>query len=191
MPQTQPAAAVLTEGIGLVRSVVRALDQRAGDLHQLSHGQEWAERTSARARSGLKTLLDTLSELGFSWTDLARLVGVSVPAIQKWRRGEGSTGDNRQKVASLVAACDLIAEHYQIEEVASWFEMPVTIGVPVTPIELWVGGRQDLVFEFASGHLDTDQILSAWDPSWRETYRSDYEVFIADDGQSSLRRRQG
>lgn len=187
--QTKPAAAKLTTEVGGIRSIARELHERVGDLHQRSHLDEWAALTRTRARSATRSLLDELAALGFAWTDLARMVGVSVPAIQKWRRGEGTTGANRQRVASLIAACDLVGEHYLIEEVASWFEMPITIGVSVTPIALWVGDRQDLVFELASGHTDAEQVLDAWDADWRETYRSDFEVFTTEDGELSLRPR--
>ncbi|MGQ0846884.1 MAG: hypothetical protein ACT4QF_22415 [Sporichthyaceae bacterium] len=187
--QTNPAAATLTAEIGGFRSISRDLNERLSNLQQRSHLNDWAKLTNARARSGTKTLLDELAALGFAWTDVARMIGVSVPALQKWRRGEGVTGTNRQRVASLLAACDLIGEYYLIEEIASWFEMPITLGVPVTPVALWVEGRQDLVFELASGHADAEQVLDSWDSEWRERFRSEFEVFVADDGQRSLRPR--
>jgi len=132
-------------------------------------------------------MLNELADLGFAWRDLARLVGVSVPAIQKWRRGQGATGENRRKVASLLAACDMISQSHGIQEIASWTEMPLRDGVSVTPMDLWAGERIDLVFDFASGHVDAEEILTAFDPDWRERYRSEFEVFEAGDGQLSIR----
>jgi hypothetical protein len=41
--------------------------------------------------------------------------------------------------------------------------------------------------DFASGHTDAEQILTNWDPHWRDRYRSDFEVFRATDGQLSIR----
>jgi hypothetical protein len=155
-----------------------------------SHYLEWTAGTSRRGRSSARDLLQEFADLGFAWRDVARLVGVSVPAVQKWRRGEGTTGENRLEVASLLAACDLMAEHYGIQEIASWFEMRLLSGVPVTPIVLWAGDRPDLVFDYASGHTDPEQILTSWDPQWRDRYRSDFEVFRADDGQLSIRPKE-
>jgi hypothetical protein len=132
-------------------------------------------------------MLGKLAELGFAWRDVARLVGVSVPAIQKWRRGEKTSGDSRLKVANLLAACDIIAEHYMIEEVASWFEMPLVANAPVTPLDLYAANRGDLVFDFASGHTDPEVLLTEFDPEWRERYRSEFEVFDAVDGHRSIR----
>jgi hypothetical protein len=190
LPETRTVAKVITEDIGVIRQRARDLHEATGELHQRSHYLEWTARTNQRGRSSARELLDQLADLGFAWRDVARLVGVSVPAIQKWRRGEGANGENRHKVASLLAACDLVAEHYGIQEVASWFEMPLLFGVPVTPIDLWAGCRPDLVFDYASGHADSEQILVSWDPQWRDRYRSNFEVFRAGDGQLSIRPKE-
>lgn len=187
LTETRTVANVLTEDIGYIRRQARDLHEATGHLHQRSHYVEWNVRTIQRGRSSMRDMLDEVADLGFAWRDVARLVGVSVPAVQKWRRGEGTTGENRQRVASLLAACDLVSEHYGIREVASWFEMPLLVGVPMTSIDLWAEGRPDLVFDYASGHNDSDQILTAWDPQWRDRYRSDFETFRAGDGQLSIR----
>jgi DNA-binding transcriptional regulator YiaG len=43
---------------------------------------------SEHAKRGLESLLETLSNVyGLSWSAIARLVGVSVPALRKWRTG--------------------------------------------------------------------------------------------------------
>lgn len=188
IPETQTTVAtVLTNDVGHHRSCARNLTANLDDLHKRSHHHEWVARTNERKRATTQDMLVELAELGFAWRDIARLIGVSVPAIQKWRRGEGTTGDNRIKVASLLAACDLITEHYMIQEVASWFEMPVLLGIPVTPVDLWASGRPDLVLEHASNHSKPEHVLSAWDPEWRERFRSDFEVFEAGDGELAIR----
>jgi hypothetical protein len=187
--ETRPSVSAITEGIGFLRSQTRSLHDDVGSLHRESQFAEWRNRTNQRARSSVQEMLNELADLGFAWRDLARLVGVSVPAIQKWRRGEGTTGENRRKVASLLAACDMITEHYGIQEVASWLEMPLQEDVPVTPLDLWVAERVDLVFDFASGHVDSEELLTSWDNNWHEKYHSDFEVSEAGDGQLAIRRR--
>ena len=102
-------------------------------------------------------------------------------------RGEKASGDSRQKLASLLAACDLIKQHYMVEEIASWFEMPLVRGAPVTPIDLYSADRADLVFDFASGQEDPEALLTVFDPEWRERYRSNFEVFTGADGNRSVR----
>jgi hypothetical protein len=184
--ETQTAAVVVTDDLGYLRQKARALQEKVDETHQRSHFTEWVARTAQRGRSSPAELLEELGELGFAWRDIARLIGVTVQAIQKWRRGGRTTGENRYRIASLLAACDLVTEHYEIQEVASWFEMPMLDGVPITPIELWQAHRPDLVFDYASGHSDAEQTLTSWDPEWRERYRSDFDVFRAEDGQLSI-----
>ncbi|SRR6266487_1715825 len=184
---TRTAARLLTEDIGFSRQRARILNQEYDELHHRSHFAEWRAMTADRGRASMTEMLSELAELGFAWRDIARLVGVSVAAVQKWRRGEKAAGDSRRKLASLLAACDLVAEHYEVREVASWFEMPLVGEAPVTPIDLYVEERADLVFDYASGHADPERILSDFDPQWRERYRTDFEVFRASDDQLSIR----
>jgi transcriptional regulator with XRE-family HTH domain len=181
------AASRLTEDVGGNRSEARILHEEFGDLHQRSHDAEWRATTAERAKSSVTTLLSDLSDLGFAWRDVARLVGVSVPAVQKWRKGEKASGENRLRLAGILAACDIITEHYMVEEIASWFELPLSSSAPVTPLDLYAHERADLVFEFASGHVDPETLLDQFEPDWRERYRSDYEVFEAADGHRSIR----
>lgn len=185
--ETKTEAEVLTEDIGFHRTRSRFLTEEAADLHQRSHSVEWRIGTAARQRSSTADLLAELGDLGFAWRDIARLVGVSVAAVQKWRKGDGATGESRRKVASLLAACDLIAEHYAVQEIGSWFETPLVADAPITPIDLYVQNRTDLVFEHASGHVDPEQLMTAFDPEWRGRYASDFEVFRAADGDLSIR----
>lgn len=185
--ETRTQTKVLTEDIGFTRSQVRHLHDDVDSLHQQSHTVEWQTRTTDRARTGLVALLDQLGELGFSWRVVARMVGVSVPALQKWRRGEKSSGESRARVAALVAACDLIRDHYLVDDVAQWFEVPVLLDCPVTPIDMYASKSAELVFELAAGHTDPEQILDKFDATWRERYRSDFETFRSGDGSLSIR----
>jgi transcriptional regulator with XRE-family HTH domain len=187
LSQTRLVAARLTEDVGWTRGEARILHEKADDLHQRSHDVEWRIATAERAKDSPATLLNDLADLGFAWRDIARMVHVSVPAVQKWRRGERASGESRQRLAGLAAACDLIASHYMVDEVASWFDVPLVASVPLTPISLYAADRADLVFDFASGHFDPGAILVQFDSSWRERYRSDYEVFEASDGNKSIR----
>ncbi len=167
--------------------MARTLNNDVDNLHKRTHEDEWRTAAAERGKTNVKSMLTELADLGFAWRDIARMVGVSVPAVQKWRKGEKASGDSRIRVASLLAACDLITRHYMVEEIASWFEMPLSSSAPVTPIVLYAANRADLVFEFASGHVDPEALLSEFDPSWRERYRSDFEVFEAGDGSRSIR----
>ena len=187
--ETQLSAMQLNERVGFVRGVARQLSVATDELHKNTTYYAWTVRTAARGREAPADLLNELADLGFAWRDIARMVGVSVGAVQKWRRGERITGDNRRYLAGLLAACDLVVDQYMVSEVASWFEMPLVAEAPITPADLYAAERTDLVFDYASGHADPTSVLNNLDPDWREQYRSDFEVFTASDGQRSLRRR--
>jgi hypothetical protein len=188
IPETRTSAQAETEAFGYVRSLIRNLNGIIDERHHESYAKEWNVRTSELARSSSAELLAHVTDLGFAWRDIARLLGVTVQAIQKWRRGANTSGENRRNIAGLLAACAMLSENYGIQEVASWFEMPLLQGLAVTPIDLWASDRPDLVFDYGSGHgTDPEQILTNWDPQWRERYRSDFEVFRAEDDQLSIR----
>lgn len=127
-----------------------------------------------------------------AWRDVARLLRVSVPAVQKWRRGEGMSGANRLRLARVVAALDMLKQ-YLISEPVSWLEMPIKEGVALTRLDLLVGNRFDLALELVSDGdepIVVDPILDEFDPTWRES-RVDtaFELFVADDGVVSIRPR--
>jgi hypothetical protein len=174
---------------GSLRSSVKYLAADTSELHQEALFDAWRRRTSSRGKAAPLALLEELAEMGFAWRDVARMLGVSVPAVQKWRRSGGVTGENRHRLASLLAFCDEITARYHVQAVASWFEMPITSGVPVTPTDLYAEGRPELVLEHASGHSDPEQTLTSYDPEWRERFRSDFETYLEADGGMSIRLR--
>ena len=108
-----------------------------------------------------------------------------MPAVQKWRRGDRITGENLGKLARLVGACDFISKHYPTD-IAAWFEMPIVESAPVTPIDLWSSGNQPLFFALVTRTMHPENVLDL-QPDWRERYRSDFEVFDADDGYLAIR----
>lgn len=55
---------------------------------------EWRTAAAERAKDSVASMLSDLADLGFARRDIARLVKVSVPAVQKWRRGEGVRGES-------------------------------------------------------------------------------------------------
>jgi transcriptional regulator with XRE-family HTH domain len=186
---TRTAAALLTEDADDIRHRIETLSVDAGDAHQRVYQHEWSVLTQQRKAQNPLELLNELAEEGFAWRDIARLVGVSVPAVQKWRKGDRLSGDNRHKLASLLAARDFIASHYYVDDIASWFEMRIIDGAPVTPIDLWTTGQQILFFEYVTRHLTPEETMNEFDPEWRERYRSDFETFRDSDGNLGLRMR--
>lgn len=184
-------AAIKTDLSGTIRNIATFVNDVAAETHQTDYMVQLRLRTSELVGAGGRTLLGALADLGFAWRDIARMVGVSVPAIQKWRRGEGLTGGNARKLARLVAACEIIQKFNPlITDVALWFEAPIVDEAPISPIDLWASDNQQLVFEHARLEVDPLTTMDSFDPNWRETYRSDFETFRAGDGQLSIRMRE-
>lgn len=184
-------------------SLCDALDIRyrsASDLkdhlrkrRQAGHLLALDEKTTEQARMAPAQLLETAADYGFAWRDIARVVGVSVPAITKWRKGAGVTGENRLKIARLVALTDMLEKRF-IAEPVSWLEMPITEGVALTSMDILERGRYELVLDLASSHTGdgtTDYVLNEIDPNWRNNLVDNtVESFVAEDGVVSLRLRE-
>lgn len=141
-----------------------------------------------RVREEVSALLEELSDLGFSWRDIARASQVSVSALRKWRLGAPATGENRRRVATMAAFCDIAREECLIREVASWLETRIHLDAPITPMDLIANDRWDLVLRLASNHgQDPELVLDELEPGWREHYESSVEVFTGPHGLSGLR----
>lgn len=158
-------------------------------LHTRSLKLLLRQRTANHVGREVTELLTTLYNLGFSWSDIARMADVSVPALRKWRHGESPNPENRRRLATVVAVCELIADRSAIiQDVAAWLEARLSPEAPVTGIDIMAAGSFDLVFRYAHED-DPERILEVFEPAWRDKYRSEIEVFIADDGMPALRPR--
>lgn len=189
-PTTQTTVSQLMVRVAGIRDESRLLHEDASQLHQEVLAESVEIRTVSKARESIESLLRELSMRGFSWVELARLVGVTIPALRKWRLGEAATGENRRRLAELAATCDLVESEYLVSDVAGWFEVPVASGVPVTPADLYRGGRLDLLLDWASNRLAPSQVLNRFKPEWRDEFATQFEVFEDSEGQLGLRHRE-
>lgn len=160
------------------------------DTRRHAHLVEVETKTVERARCAPTQALEQLSNYGFAWRDIARVVGVSVPAITKWRKGAGVTGENRLKIARLLALIDMLSDRF-IDEPASWLEMPIADGVGMSRMDLLGRGRYDLVLALASTHTGdgtVESVLSETDTNWRDNLVDNaFESYVAEDGAVSIR----
>jgi hypothetical protein len=189
IPSTRPTADLLDRAEVLHRQVSDLQSDTAG-LRRQGLVRELEDRQEVVAASSGTDLLDVLSDAGFAWRDVARLAQVSVPAVQKWRRGEGMTGANRHKIAKVVALLDVLANHF-VSEPVSWLEMPVKDGVALSRLDMIADGRFDLVLELISDDGDpvsASAVLDEFEPNWRESLvDTAFEAFVASDGVVSIR----
>jgi hypothetical protein len=165
-------------------------NQRQGQLlrtdHRAFYSEKLMHRRAANATSSVAKLLQDLSETwGVGWSDIAKMLGVSVPALRKWRKNEnGATPENHQRLAGLVTFYEVLAEH--VGSPVSWVLMPLADGFNVSARDVYSESNAAKIIDHAAGNVGAVELLDELDPSWRSTYRSEYDVFIAGDGQPSL-----
>lgn len=173
-----------------LRTQVRALQEETAHVHEQTRGRRLDELTVQLTSEPLTNLLTDLHERGFAWRDIARVARVSIPALRKWRQGASSTPSHLRRIAHFLGTCQMVeASGRPAEDVAGWFEMPLHDRSSVTPLELYIAGRTDLVLDWAELRDDSEGILDRYAPGWR-AQASPFEVVHADDGLPSLVKRQ-
>ena len=180
----------LVEEFGYWRNVARVVRNDLGDGYQRALQIQLDEKASqiARRRS-CEEMLNELSQRGFAWRDIARMVGVSVPAVRRWRLGESPTPENLTLIGRLLALVDLLGADHSVADVASLMEMPIVQESPLTAIDLASENRYIDVLELASDHIQGSDVMDRWHPDWRNEYQSEFEVFRAADGETGIRLR--
>jgi len=154
----------------------------------------YAERvTDATEANKRRSVLDLLGELsgtyGVAWSDIASMLGISVPALRKWRHNSGTTPENHQKLASLVAFFGVLGEI--VASPASWMSMKLVDGYNVTAVDVYGPSAVGRLLDLAAGDpgVTADTVLDALEPDWKDKRISRYEVFEAEDGEMSMRPR--
>jgi hypothetical protein len=181
--------ASITNRYGALRDRTSILDSDVGDDHRAAQLQTLELLARDRAREDVSALLHGLSaRRGLGWSDIARLVGVSVQAIRKWRQSGPVTGENRLAVDRLAALLDLL-EQVPVSDPAGWLEIPLIPGYSLRHADLYQQGRADLLFDLAHLRISAEEAMAELSPDWRERFRNEHEVFDAGDGQLSIRRR--
>jgi DNA-binding transcriptional regulator YiaG len=179
---------VQTQDAYTARLLAHSSHTDAVDEHQSLYLLEWQQRVKSHSERSHESMLSSLWESGLSWRDIARLLKVSVAAVQKWRSGEKMSSKNFARLRDFVAAYDMVAAHKPGIDIASWIDVPILTDVPVTPRDLWVKGDPSTFFEYALGDMKPEVALDTIDPSWRQRYREDgFEMFTGADGNLSIR----
>jgi len=160
--------------------------------HQDHYGERLAQARAAHSRRDPAQLLTDLScTWGMTWVDIARIVGVSVPAIRKWRiSASNASPENQSRLAALVGFLEVLNEVLGGAAPASWLALPLVERYSVTPRHILDETTAAALLDYAAGNITAVDLLDRIDANWRSTYRSEYEVFTADDGNPALRRRE-
>jgi transcriptional regulator with XRE-family HTH domain len=163
------------------------LTKRWAEIYGHSSSLQLNQKARELAKKPAAELLNFLAETGFAWRDIARMVGVSVPAVRKWRQGESPTPQNLFTIATIAALVQILQHELIVTDIASWMEIPLVPGAPTNAIDLVANSLFTEVVGLALEHLKPDVFMDSYIPDWRNRFQSDFEVFIAPDGLPGIR----
>ena len=188
---TAKFSAMLVTRYGNLRDEVRGLDSEVADGHIDALRNDLELRTRSRSTEPPVELLNELAERGFSWTGIARLLGVSTSGIRKWRRGEDISGSNRYALSKLSAFIDMLEESFRIADIASWLEMPLAEPYEVSGIDVYADfdNGWEILAHMLIWPIDPSTLLDQEADGWREAYpASDFDVSHDEHGQPTISR---
>ncbi len=174
-----------------LRTKVDMLGGEVQELHGEARERDLTDRTFEKTKKSVSRLLDELAgERGMGWSDIAEVVGVSISAVRKWRKGGDASPESRSRLARIAALLDVLEEKGLVQDPAAWMEMdlPLDSGYFIRPLDLYLEGHVLALVDLAEQRQTVAQVLDQVRPNWR-TNRSDFEVFIDTDGQRSIRQR--
>lgn len=184
-----PTISSLTETYGDLRGRSQLLTADIEDGHRSVRRWDLDERTSLTARRSPASLLEGLAvDRGMSWASIAKLVGVSVSAVRKWRAGEPVSPENRYGLAQLTAFMGLV-EEMPVEEPSSWLGMSLVTGYTTTGADVYRAGLVDDLLDYAAGHIGPRELLVRHDPDWQRNAAQEWEIAETTDGERLIRRR--
>lgn len=184
----------VADEVGTLRDKVNYLQNDVTGKHRRALGVALRERGNATSRRSAPELLNELTmDRGFSWSAIAELLQVSVPALRKWRHSGGMSGPNRARLNKLCAFCDALAQ-FAIDDIATWMDTPL---LPdeyyITP--RWLYARYDgaavALLEYAAQPMMDPVILMDYlDPTIRTTQAPvEHTVHVDEDGSTSLHKK--
>lgn len=174
-----------------LRTEVDMLGGEVQELHGEARELDLADRIFEKTKKSVPGLLDELAgERGMGWSDIAEVVGVSISAVRKWRKGGDASPESRSRLARIAALLDVLEEKGLVQDPAAWMEMdlPLDSGYFIRPLDLYLEGHVLALVDLAEQRQTVAQVLDQVKPNWR-TNRSDFEVFVDTDGQRSIRQR--
>lgn len=171
------------------RHTVRGEVHKLRDMHRIVFRQQLEKyKQACKTRTVINLLDDLESNWGMAWVDVARMVGVSVPALRKWRVGaSGTTTENHERLAGIVAFFEVLKKG-GLEDPVSWLAMPLFDEYSATPRHLYSETREAPIalLDFAAGTITPLEVLDELVPEWRTKFFSEYVAVSAGDGLMSL-----
>lgn len=161
----------------------------AKELHEDVELLELEELVRSLEHESTVENLDALRDDGFSWSAIARILGVTPTAVRKWRRGDGVTADNHQRLAELLGFARFL-HHLQprITVAAAWLEAPAHPETTVTRLDLYRAGARSALLGVATERLGPVDVLDEFLPGWRRDHPRDdrFRLVWQEDGAPSI-----
>ena len=187
---TAPAIAGLIAAYRTLTGQARLINADVEHGRRTIQSLDLDRRTNLKAFDGREALLEELAvDRGLGWADIARLCGVSISAVRKWRSGGGIDPDRLLALSKLAAFIDLLSRIGPTGDPTGWMMMPLSEQHNVTAADLYRAGRVDDLLEFAQGHLSIGELLNRWNPEWQTETRSRWMVVKRSDGERVITRR--
>lgn len=181
-----PELESLTRRTAGLRDEVSLVAQDTEALHlevlDLSLGDRAARINAQRTLAGM---LDELAHAGLSWAEIAAVAEVTPAAVRKWRRGGDSAGPKRMAVAHLLALVEMLVQLAVAEPVA-YLISPVLPEATVTVLDVFRGGRHDLVLDLATQRKTASAVLDEFRPAWRSNSARRFIVEQGEHGERAL-----
>lgn len=191
VPSTPSETRALSLRADYLRTEIDLLGGEVQELHGEARELDMTDRTLEKTKKSVAGLLEELAgDRGMGWSDIAEVVGVSISAIRKWRKGGDASPDSRSKLARIAALLDVLEEKGLVQDPAGWMEMdlPLEAGYFIRPLDLYLEGHVTALIELAEQRQTVAEVLDQVRPNWRQS-QSDFEVFLDVDGERSIRRR--
>ncbi|WP_428983069.1 hypothetical protein [Phytohabitans maris] len=134
----------------------------AAQKHEALLRQLWDVETDKRLKGGLQALLVELTEgYGLGWSDIARLIKVSVPAIRKWRNGGDISTQRLYALGQLAAYMKLLEDQGGVTDPAAWLATPIESGIDrsITKASIYTAGLAVPLLSYADNHIGLDDLL--------------------------------
>ena len=175
-----------------LRTAVDALAGQVQEAHGAALEDDLTDRTVEKSKKSVPQLLDELTaERGMGWSDIAEVVGVSVSAVRKWRKGGSASPQSRWKLAKIATFLNVLEEKVLVQDPAAWMEMELSMdpGYFIRPIDLYLEGHVTELIELADQRQTTSEVLDRVRPNWRQN-RSGHEVYVDYSGERAIRLRE-
>src|SRR5690242_2150425 len=128
-PTTPNETRALSLHADYLRTRVDVLGGEMQETHDEFRDLDLTDRTLEKTKKSVPGLLDELArDRGMGWSDIAEVVGVSISAVRKWRKGGDASSERRRKLARIAALLDVLEEKGLVQDPAGWMDMDLPLG---------------------------------------------------------------